>query len=140
MTTIACNRQTMAADSQISFEDGAKGNIKKLFRVNGDLIGFCGETDDGLAFVDWYKNKTEPARVSKDFEALVLTGKGIFLYYKSLVPIRIESKFHAIGSGRKVALGFMEARSDPKKAVRAAAKHDDGTSSHVRSLQIKKRK
>lgn len=141
MTTIACNRELMAADSQVT-----RGTIsaacQKIWKVNGDILGTCGTYEIGLQFVKWYEAKGAAPELwdssAEDFTALVLTAKGgIFEYGPKLMPIEVMEKFHAVGSGCEIAIGAMEAGADPIQAVKIACKRDSGSGGKVRHMGVK---
>lgn len=76
MTTVVCDRRSMAADMRIS------GNVTfkstKLHRVNGSIIGFCGDAEQALKFIEWRRNSELRPTFSDSafFEALELTADG----------------------------------------------------------------
>ena len=123
MTTIACNHEMMAADSQVT-----DGNIKekciKIFKVNGDIIGIAGSYSEGLAFVRWWSDKEKEKPSFSETEAIVLKPDGtIERWDGAFYPMAVKG-FQAIGSGSNFALGAMEMGADPKKAVQVACKYD----------------
>lgn len=135
MTAIACNRQMMAADS-LSTSDGTKSRAVKIFRVGDEIVGFAGEIQCGLAFVDWYRDRSRIKPDIDNFSALVLSKDGITQYENRLVPIPIFEQFAAIGSGQDAALAAMHAGKSPKEAVAIACKvrSDCGTPVKVMKL------
>lgn len=50
MTTIVANRLGMAADRRISAVPVFR--TSKIFRVRGSIIGFAGNTEQGLRFIE----------------------------------------------------------------------------------------
>lgn len=135
MTTIAANSALMAADSQ-STEGSLITKTQKIFKVNGDIIGFAGNHQDGLLFVEWYKHKGDKPALD-DFQGLVLTRDGsLFAYEDKLVPIPIHEPFASIGSGSHLAIGAMEMGADPVQAVKVAAKWDAYTKAPVKVLKL----
>lgn len=135
MTTIACNKDVMAADSQATASNRSS-KVIKIFRVNGDIIGYSGTAEDGLIFAEWYKNKTSPPELDSDFGALVLTGDGtIYEYGSKLMKMEVLEDFYAIGSGSDIAMGAMSAGADPKQAVKIAARFDVYTGEPVKTFK-----
>jgi hypothetical protein len=95
-----------------------------------------------IRVVDWLKsggegNKTPNLPDDCDFEAIVVDPEGVVLHYdRHLVPIRVASKLHAIGSGRKLALGAMMAGASADKAVQIACQYDSGSREPVKTIQF----
>lgn len=132
MTTIAISKEMMAADTQMD-DGGTTSNIRKVFRVNGDLIGFAGEVNEGLKFVEWYLTKDEEGEeiALDNTSAVVLTKEGKIYTYESHLPIEILDPHYAIGSGAQAALVAMDQGHDPIQAIKIASKRDAYTGSEV---------
>lgn len=129
------NKEVMAADSQVT-SGNRKSHTLKIYKVDGDIIGFCGGLEDGLLFVDWYKHKGDKPSMEEDFGALVLCKDGtMFEYGSKLVKSEIKEPFASIGSGSDIAIGAMEMGADPKQAVKIAAKWDAYTKAPVKLLR-----
>ncbi len=128
MTIIAANKDMLCGDSQMSVDTlSTKG--KKVYEVNGDFIGMSGDVSDQPQFLEWYKHKGEKPVLDDGFSALVLTKKGKLMQYEDvLIPLPVNEKFHAIGSGAHFALGAMSAGATPEQAVRLTCKRIDGCS------------
>jgi hypothetical protein len=121
MTTIACNHEMIAADSQ-STHNGLICKEIKIFRTNNGLVGMAGDSQEGLAFLNWFNGGDKPD-VGEEFEAIALTPKGDILWYgHRLIPEKITSPYYAIGSGSHVAIGAMCMGASPKEAVQHACK------------------
>ena len=134
MTTIACNKFTMAADSQFT-----SGNLvttgQKIFKVKGDIVAFAGDQQSGIAFIDWLNGGDKPELPLEDFEALVLTKVGQIVYYGHLLKSYIiKEANYSIGSGSHIAIGSMMEGATPDKAVRNACKKDAYSSGPVKVL------
>ena len=128
MTIICCSRTEMAADSQISDGDLAR-KCEKIHKINGEIIGFAGEAQDGLAFIDWFRKgkPDDKPELSDDFSGVMLTKSGQILEYESkLYPRKVLEKTYAIGNGSHVAIGAMEMGASPEQAVKIACKWIDG--------------
>lgn len=48
----------------------------------------------------------------------------------------IKAPYHALGSGRQIALGAMHAGAHPVDAVKAAMTHNDGTFGKVQQFKV----
>ena len=130
MTTIAANREMIAADSQAW--DGIKSEcIKIQVAHNGDLVGIAGALRDLYRFMHWYKERDEEIDTS-DSTFLVLTKQGKLFTYESGIAIPIREPFYAIGSGAQAAMGIMYDGGNPIKAVKIACKVDNQSGGKVR--------
>lgn len=136
MTTIVCNRTSMAADKRVT--GGPMFKTTKIFRINGSLIGFCGNLEAALQFVEWRRTPdTKPEFAENSFEALELSANGSLTYWASqLVAMAVEDEFYAIGSGASLALGAMAMGASPKRAIAVAAMYDSGTGPDVQTLTL----
>lgn len=131
MTTIAYRDGVMAADSGC-FNDGLyEGEVDKIWTLPSiGLLGCCGEYGTILKVVDWLTAGGDPAyklRLSRDseFAGLLVKTCGQVLHYQlRLRPLPITANFHAIGSGRKIAIGAMAAGATAKHAVEIACYYD----------------
>lgn len=110
MTIVAANLEMMISDRLVNDCD-TKGHYNKIYRVNGDLIGFAGDPDLGHLFIEWYKDQTQDKPFEhfnfEDFEALVLTNHGLFYYTKTFLPHPVAPNY-AIGTGRQFVQGAFE--------------------------------
>ena len=142
MTTIVANKKMMAADTMTTAQDGLKTKDTKLFEVNGDIIGTAGDSQDGLAFINWYKDQTqEKPEDLDDFEAMVLTKEGELIYYGDrLLPDIIQDSYYCIGSGSHVAVGAMEHGASPAEAVATACRKTTGSGFPVQIMKLKRKK
>lgn len=138
MTVIACNAYMMAGDSQVTDGD-IKSRCQKVYRINGDFVGFAGSLQDGLQFIEWYKDQSKDKPSLDNFEGLVLQKDGTILHYESaLIPTTLAPHPHyAIGNGSHWAMGAMYAGFTPDQAVRLCCKHLDGISGPVRVMRRK---
>jgi len=134
MTTVACNKFTMAADSQ--FTDGnlvTRGC--KIFKVKEDIVAYAGDQQSGIAFIDWLEGGDKPELPLDDFEALVLTKAGKIVYYGHLLKSYVITEpYYAIGSGAHIAVGSIMEGATPDKAVRNACKKDTYSGGPVKVL------
>lgn len=131
MTTITCNRKMMAADTQMD-SNGTISQGRKIFEVNGDLIGFAGLVSEGLKFVQWYATQDEEDEISlEDTIAVVLTSKGLILAYETNIPMEVLGDHYAIGSGEQGALVAMDQGHNPIEAIKIVSRRDAYTGSEV---------
>jgi len=138
MTTIAADLETMAADSKCVL-DGVSFQTPKIFRKRGVLIGTAGDSGPGNKFIEWYgsKRKRPTLEADDEFEALVLTPKGLVYYGKDFEAVPITDGEFAIGSGSVAALTAMRVYgASPEEAVEAACQVDEGTEGPVQSLGL----
>lgn len=112
----------------------------KLHRVNGSIIGFCGNPEQALQFIEWRRNPdTKPTFNEPSFEAIEVTAEGQMLWWGTeMVAIPIEDEHYAIGSGAAYALGAMAAGVSIKKAIQIAAIYDANTGTEVQTLMLSK--
>lgn len=143
MTTIAYCDSMMAADSACFDSNLYQGEVDKLWVLPSvGLIGCCGEIGAMIRVVDWLENGGEGSNTPNlpddcEFEAIFVDPEGeVFHYDRHLVPIRVASQFHAIGSGRKLALGAMMAGASAESAVRIACQYDNGSREPVNVIQF----
>ncbi len=127
MTTIACNRETMAADSMASVDySGFVYRTRKIHRVPGALFGISGSAGAARRFLRWYEagqdyeNLPEFDPESEYFVALKLTREGIFRYEGICDPIHVLDDYAASGDGAAIALTAMRYGATPYKAVEVA--------------------
>ncbi|MCW8988357.1 MAG: hypothetical protein OQK75_11890 [Gammaproteobacteria bacterium] len=136
MTTVAVKGKMMASDTQMD-DDGLISNIKKIYNVGGNLIGFAGDVDEGLKFVAWYAQQDEDEEIElHETSAIVLTKEGKILTYASHIPIEIIDKCYAIGSGASMALVAMDHGHNPIEAIKIASMRDAYTGSNVDYKEI----
>jgi hypothetical protein len=154
MTIIAYRDGVIAADSRVTVDTEAGGTrmfrCEKLFRKTIKegrkkvqvIIATSGESAPGLIFVDWYgTDKPPPAALIEgdaDFSCLILRSDGLYEADKYCRPEKIMSKFYAIGSGTKVALGAMEMGATAKQAAEIACKYDPHCAPPVVTMRLKK--
>lgn len=139
MTTIALNPECMASDSQ-STHNGLINKEIKIFKTNQGIVGMAGDSQEGLAFLDWMNGGDKPDDIGEEFEAVLLAPKGkMFWYGRKLIPEKITRKFYAIGSGNHVAIGAMEMGASPEEAVKIACKWTNESCPPVKALYNEKK-
>lgn len=126
MTIIAYRAGVMAADTCMTDSFVTCGI--KLYKKKGHIIGFCGDVEQALVFVDWFfdqkKNRRPDLAAEQGWEALVMNKTGVYTWGRSLRPIEISEDFYAIGSGAALAMGAMEHGASAAEAVAIACRRD----------------
>ena len=139
MTTIAVNRECMAADTRVT-TGASYYHSPKIFRIGDTLWGTAGDAFACLAVIDWLKTpKRSPfllhrAFADHDRDSVLLVGlgpEGITLLTGWGTFERVLDDQIAIGSGSMAALEAMRHGSDPEMAVKRAMTHDECTGGHV---------
>ena len=124
MTTIACNKDVMCADSKVTMEgreDRTYEAAKLLVTKNGDILGAAGSNDNCEIFFKWYGTKKKKPKIQGDFEALVLSKDGqLFFYDETFSCDKLNNDFYAVGSGGNAARAAMFMGADPVRAVEIA--------------------
>lgn len=137
MTVVAYRNGIMAADRQITFGDTAHMLFEhkvRAFVSDGCpcVIGTSGHIAPAVAFMDWICNGRKGGEFKiniedEDFvayEYCTYGAKPILRYWQNNRPFNEDpANYCAIGSGRELALGAMEAGATAIEAVRAANKH-----------------
>jgi len=142
MTIICWDGTTLAADRKLVGGDIIK-NATKIFRVTEySFAGIAGLFCTGLLMVKWLqegaiKNKfpREQTVDNTNCEIMIINRNGsIYLYETSPIPILVEEKFHAIGSGASFGLGAMAAGASAAQACFLAERHIAGCGLGVDTL------
>lgn len=156
MTVIAFRDGIMACDSQVSIGDYRTGMVKKITRLEcGALVGFAGDVDcrDGLQLLEKKLEKgkfptvKELEDLTTDVNFLIALPDGE-MYECQTGKNRsfLECGWHgyeAIGSGKYVALGAMDAGASAEEACTIACHRVDGCGLPVFTMPLelpKKRK
>lgn len=137
MTTIACNRTSIACDLQITYRDTQKlkcdtkiskieGTIvKNLFGADQAFIGYCGNTNDWGNVLSWLHEPTEKIPKIRGLELLVLTNKKTIWHSDNFNNwTEFKEPFAAIGSGMTYAVGALASGKEPIEACKVASKFD----------------
>ncbi len=134
MTTIACNRECMAADSRCSDESGISFPVQKIFRVGESLFGTAGLASMGLVMIEWlntarnrqqlYKQWSEENYYREEIWLIELNPRGIFLWDGWGVAEKVLLDKFSIGSGMKAAIALLNKDMSPEDAVRGAIECD----------------
>lgn len=153
-TVIACRSLgAMVADSKVTHRDSKFVSTGKVRRVGSYLVGVAGDYDPALAFVHRLARRlrgrdgtTVPelrAARSGDFEVIVLSRHGLWLYAKEGIPIEVEEEdFYAIGLGAACALASLRTQEllmVPPSLVMAAevaCEHDNDSGLPVVEVKL----
>jgi hypothetical protein len=134
MTTVACNRESMAADSFCS--DGNR--VAKVVRLPRALLGYCGDLYFANRILDWFRAgergpfpEAPSDELAIETNLLRLSRSGIHLVSGRGVVVEVTGAYAAIGSGADVALGAMFQGATPSQALAAAIYHDANTKAPV---------
>ena len=136
MTTVAWDGTAISADKQAD-AGGLKYRATKIGRLgDGRLYGFCGEADYCLEMVEWLNGGPRPEQKDKDdWSTMMVIDKGkILRFERRAVPIVVEEKTHAIGSGRDFAMAAMACGKSSREAVLIAHQFDTGTGAEVDTI------
>lgn len=137
MTTVVCDRKGMAADMRIS--SGTTFKSHKLYRVNGSIIGFCGDPEQALKFIEWRRNSDNKPTYSEagSFEALELTADGrLLMWGTELIATPVLDAYIAIGSGALAAMAAMAMGAKIKRAIQIASQFDPATGPDVQTMSL----
>lgn len=137
MTTIACNKDTMAGDSRCA-DASSMCNVTKIFRIGEKLVGVAGAYANCMEFIKWMRGGMDADMVPDmdNVYALVLSSRGIAQYDGHPTPFYVRDKFAAVGSGCQAALAAMICGKTPSEAVRVAAKVDSHTGGRVTTKSL----
>ena len=140
--TVACYRNgTLASDRAIATSnDLIFGYRTKIRRTNGKLIATCGQSQNGVAFQEWFEAgepEDKKPDLDNDFSALVIEpDRTIKLYNNKLYAYVSETDYAAIGNGDHCAMGAMFMGASAEEAVRAACAHVLGCGGGVDVLRL----
>lgn len=139
MTTIAINRECMAADTRV-ITGGSYWHENKVFRVGNSLFGTAGDGFACLAFLAWYQSpRRNPLELQKMFaeqdrnDILIfeLNPGGIYAWNGWGFPAKLLDDEYAGGSGGMAALEAMRRGAAPDEAIRSATAHDENTGAPI---------
>lgn len=133
MTTVAANRECMAADRHYSL-DGPSFKATKLWIHDGSIWSSAGGNADWLVFQRYVLGVDKERPIIKDedgFCVLRLSKDGMYYYDWSCLPTKIDDQCFAIGAGQLAALCLMDVGLSPKEAVTRVCARDDNTKGPV---------
>lgn len=135
MTTIAANRECLAADTRV-VNGSSYYHAPKIFRIGNSLLGTAGDGFACLAFVEWFKSpRRNPQTLHKMFAELdrdaiwivELNPSGIHFWNGWGYPETIMDECFAVGTGGMAALEAMRSGKTPEEAVSRALAHDENS-------------
>lgn len=138
MTTITVDAAlgVMCSDSHWT-DQSSKGPIRKVFRINGALVGLAGSLSHFEEAVDHIKLTGGTKLHSKcDVTALILDGKQAKLW-TAVDGILPAPPRYAIGGGGDAARGAMMAGASAQRALAIAREIDANTSGRTRVYKLK---
>jgi ATP-dependent protease HslVU (ClpYQ) peptidase subunit len=143
MTVIAWDGHTLAADKRMGF--GCEfTTVTKIYKVNGELIGWAGESALGRAMIAWYRDGAEP----KDFPAaqrdisrvgslIVIRKNGAIWHFAAEpYPCEVEDKTYTIGSGSAFAAAALYLGRCARGAVEVACALDMNCGNGIDTLEL----
>lgn len=159
MTTIAYCNGVMASDSSLTYKDEWVGNVQKVWKFDtGCLYGARGEGDDRALRKLLSKVKTPDdiptaetlMEIENDVTAMFVFPSGEVWHVRSgkvcAEAMKVERPYHAIGSGRKSALGAMHAlrvsgcpctaETFVRVAIEAAIEEDLHTAGEIQIVKL----
>jgi hypothetical protein len=136
MTTVIVDtdRMALAADSRCTghtiFE------TRKIFTLaDGTLVGICGVVNDALKFVDWvsrgYDREKLPTFSEDGFEAITVGPQGVHVWDMACMCIEVSSRYYAMGTGARYALGALHCGRTIEEAVAVSCALDPGSGGKI---------
>lgn len=125
--TLTCSGDTIVSRSE-----------RKIYRMNGCLLGFAGETCNQWMFLRWFETHDLDNRpkLGEHFSAVVMGPKGLFKYWDDCIPIQMEDEYATAGSGWTFAMSALKLGKTPIEAVRHAMEMDVATGGRVRCQHL----
>jgi ATP-dependent protease HslVU (ClpYQ) peptidase subunit len=136
MTTIACNRESIACDLQVTAGNTKFKATTKIWSFDPTpstyhtpyFVGYAGHVQKALGVLEWLANPVGKAPTVKQMDFLVLTEDGkIFTFQSPVNWIEVNEPFYCIGSGADFASGALASGKTPLEAVKVASHHDINT-------------
>lgn len=141
MTVLACDGETVAADSMSTADDQKFRTLKpKLVRKSGILFGFFGAESGRHAMIDWYLNGAEPGELPHGlggaWHMVVFHKKKAVVYHKDLLYGDDYEYPCAFGSGAQFAQGALSAGATAVEAAKIACRHCTSCGGPIRSKKL----
>lgn len=144
MTTVAFKDGIMASESCQSHAYIDPVECRKIYVVNGDVIGLAGNLTDFQKFLKWYKDERSnhediegSSHQIESLEALVYSNGKLYCYDESCIAIRM-GEIGAVGSGSSFAVAAMLAGASVEKAVDVACQLDPFSNGPIYTIDVKK--
>jgi len=143
MTCIAFDGKTLAGDKR-STVAGQIMTTTKIFRVNGELVGFSGDAAHCAEALNWIRGGCEPSKYPEELRnrdkminTLVIRKNGeVWRFEDSPHPYQVFGRFHAIGGGSDFALAAMHLGKNAVEAVEVAIALNNGCGNGVDTLTL----
>lgn len=128
MTVIVYRAGILAADRGIFHGATLRGLEDKILRrADGALCATAGNTDDGVAFEQWFLDMgrgDKPKLDNDSFGAITVAPDGSAVqWFAACVPTQAPWEYIAIGGGEDYAYGALAAGATAEQAVEATLKH-----------------
>lgn len=127
MTTIAYRDGVMAGDSLVTQNGVIEGYVTKVRDIKGILCGSAGNLQDVVMFMRWIEDgmvEDKKPELSEYFEGIIVKDNEVIIFENKLIPIFMENKFYALGSGKHLAIGAMANGANAFNAVKIACEYD----------------
>jgi ATP-dependent protease HslVU (ClpYQ) peptidase subunit len=146
MTVVAWDGKTLAADKR-ALAGGLISTVTKIRKIGKLLCGVAGAFTSGQELLAWVelgrKPDDFPVEIFDDDELyadlLIIEAGKILKYERSPIPILLEDKIYAIGSGSPFALAAMYCGKTAEEAIAVAASFDAGCGNGVDTLTLSKK-
>lgn len=112
-TVIACRPlRAMIADTNVGYGDVRFKNRKKIQRAGKYITGVAGDFSHALRYAQAFMEraqemdgKTVPLleKMDAEFDLMVLSEHGLWIYGADGTPMEVEEEFYAIGTGSAAA-------------------------------------
>lgn len=142
MTVVAWDGVTLAADKQTS-DVGLRLKTTKAVRIGNLLVAGSGDAHRIREMHEWVaggRKKEDLPSFQRDsgtsVNLMVIEAGRILHYGTSHLPLVIEDKFSAMGSGRDYALAAMYLGKTAKEAVEVAIHFETGCGNGVDVLEL----
>lgn len=141
MTTVAYKNGVLAADRRITSQsDVTTDRFRKIGKTrDGWLYAWAGEVAAAQRWVEWVLAEEKEHNAPKgNYNGLLVSPRGWLEEYECGRPIVYprSMKVHALGSGRKAAMGAMLAGASPERAIKIAASLDSSTGGGVDVVKL----
>lgn len=145
MTVLVWDGKTLAADKQVT-TNGKRLKVTKIFKVNGNLVGFTGDYANVCEMLKWIEEgmleDTFPFapgdNSSSGLSTLVITPKkDILVYQDSPFPMLFsENEYYCDGCGEGIAYGALLSGKTAKEAVEIVCQIDIGCGMGIDTLTL----
>lgn len=140
MSVIAWDGRVLAADKASTDNGLVRSTTKIRCLPDGTLIGSVGDVATGNLLEHWYQDGSDvtayPDKEMKCNLVVIKPDGKVWLYDGGPYPELIEEKIFAMGTGRTLAIGAMEAGASAEWAVKIACRWDSGCGIGVTSLNL----